>query len=177
MKVVVGLDLSLTGAGMVAVPSFWGGDWNRVAHHTFGEKLPRDAEEALRIGRLTRISAAVVEFARRHGATDIAIEGYAFASMQSHAHSLGELGGVVRHQVVHQLGIVPSSVPVHSGRKLLLGKVPRKDAKIATRAFLTKAGMPASWSMDEGDAFVVANFALSELGAFAFVTAPEGKAA
>ena len=163
VDVVIGLDLSLTGAGMVAVPCTWGGDWNRVARHTFGEKLSKDATDAVRIGRLTRISAAVIDFARRHGGTRVAIEGYAFASMQSHAHSLGELGGVVRHQLVTALGLIPDSVPVASARKLLLGKVPRKDAKIATRAFLTRAGMPASWSMDEGDAFVVANYALSSL--------------
>lgn len=174
--VVLGLDLSLRGAGMVAVPAFWGGDWNRVARHTFGEALARDAADALRVGRLTRIAAMIVEFARRHGTTDAIVEGYSFASQSSQAHSLGELGGVVRHQLVEKLGIVPASVPVHSARKLLLGKLPRKDAKIATRAYLTKCGMPASWSMDEGDAFVVANYLLSELGAYALVAA-EGKAA
>ena len=47
-----------------------------------------------------------------------------------------------------------------------------KDAKIHVRAFLTRAGMPPSWTMDEGDAFVAANWAVCALGGFAFASEP-----
>jgi hypothetical protein len=49
--VVLGLDLSLTGAGMAAVPVDWNGDWTRIAHATVGHPLRRDASEADRVGR------------------------------------------------------------------------------------------------------------------------------
>lgn len=170
--VVLGLDLSLQGAGMVAVPAHWAGNWNRVAHHTFGESLPKNADDALRLGRCNRIADAVVDFARRQSVTVVMIEGYAFASRHGNAHSVGELGGIVRLKLLKELGLTPASVPIHSGRKLLMGKLPRKDAKIHVRAFLTEAGMPPSWTMDEGDAFVAANWAMAALGGCALATAP-----
>jgi Holliday junction resolvasome RuvABC endonuclease subunit len=168
---IAGLDLSLRGAGLVAVPVTWCGDWNRIARHTFGEKLTREATDDLKIGRLLRIASAVVDFVGRHECDAVAIEGYSFASQHSHAHALGELGGVVRHQLAEKLGLRAVTVAPHTGRKLLMGKAPMKDAKTLTRAFLTSLGMPTAWTVDEGDGFVVANCLSSREGGFAFVTA------
>src|ERR1041384_6249122 len=129
--VVLGLDLSLRGAGMVALPLDWGGDWSRVRRHTAGEGLPKDACEALRIGRNKRIADDVVAFAKLHGCTAALVEQSAFPSRHAHAHSLGELGGVVKHQLAERTGLIVDVVPPSSARKLVLGKVPRKDVKIA----------------------------------------------
>jgi Holliday junction resolvasome RuvABC endonuclease subunit len=169
---ILGLDLSLRGAGLIALPITWCGDWNRVARHTFGEKLTKEASDDLRIGRLLRISSSVIDFARRHECDAVAVEGYSFASQHSHAHALGEIGGVVRHQLAEKLGLRAVTVGAHTGRKLLMGKAPMRDAKTLTRAFLTSLGMPTAWTMDEGDAFVAANCLSSREGGFALVTVP-----
>jgi hypothetical protein len=178
--VVLALDLSLAGAGILVIPASWGGDWNRVVHHTFGESIAINAPESLRIGRCKRISDFIVDLAEKHAVTHSIIEGYAFATTHGNPHSVGELGGVVRNKLLEKLGIVSESVPTHSARKTLMGKAPTKPrgsseknfAKNQTRIFLTSVGMPPEWTMDEGDAFVVGNHKLAELGAFAFITAP-----
>lgn len=166
---ILGLDLSLRGAGLVAVPTDWAGDWSRIERVTVGHGLKRDASEADRIGRLVRISAEVVTFAEKHRATTAVIEQYAFSSRNSHAHALGELGGVCKVLLQERVGIPVLVVPPASARKLILGKVPRKDVKIHTRVALTRMGMPPAWTDDEADAFVVTNYVQACLGAYALV--------
>lgn len=61
--VVLRVDLSLCGTGLVALPVDWALDWSRVAFETIGHPLRRDASEVDRIGRLVRLSAEVVRFA------------------------------------------------------------------------------------------------------------------
>lgn len=167
--IVLGLDLSLRGLGMVAVPAFWGGDWTRIARKTVGHPLPKAATEADRIGRLVRLSAEVEHFARSHGCTLAIVEQYAFSSLHGHAHALGELGGVVKVLLGARLGMHLEAVPPASARKLVCGKLPRKDVKSHVRGELTRMGVPTSWTADEADAFVVANWALSALGGYALV--------
>lgn len=167
--VILGLDLSLTGAGMVALPLDWQGDWGRVAHGLVGEKLPKDASESRRIGRLKLVTEAIIDFAQWHHCTTAIVEQYAFTSVHSHAHALGELGGVVKHQLSERLGLIVEAVPPASARKLILGKLPREKVKDAVIVALTKMGMPLEWNADEADAFVCTNWAASALGAFALV--------
>lgn len=164
---VLGLDLSLRGAGLVAVPFDWAGDWSRIARATVGHSLTKDATEADRIGRLVRISAEVVTFAEAHRCTRAVVEQYAYSSRHAQSHSLGELGGVVKVLLTERCGIPVDVVAPASARKLLLGRLPRKDVKIHTRAALTRMGMPVTWTDDEADGFVVANWKLSEVGGYA----------
>lgn len=173
--VILGLDLSLRGAGMVAMPLDWGGDWGRLKRHTVGEGLPRDAREALRIGRLKRVVDDIISFARLTCCTAVIVEQYAFSSQSSQAHALGELGGVVKHQLVERLGLIVDVVSPASARKLILGKLPRENVKNAVLHALTKMGMPLEWGADEADAFVVANWASTSLGGFAFVVPEPAK--
>lgn len=165
----LGLDLSLRGAGLVAVPPDWCGDWSRIARATVGHSLTRDATEADRIGRLVRLSAEVVAFAEAHRCKRAVVEQYAFTSRNAHSHALGELGGVVKVLLTARVGIPVDVVPPASARKLILGKLPRKDVKVATRAALTRMGMPTEWTNDEADAFVVANYVLAGNGGYALV--------
>jgi Holliday junction resolvasome RuvABC endonuclease subunit len=167
--IVLGLDLSLTGAGLVAVPSDWSGSWGRIARTTVGHPLKKNASEADRIGRLVRISAEVVTFAEAHRCTAAVLEQYAFTSRHAHAHSLGELGGICKVLLTERCRIPVDVVPPASARKLILGRLPRKDVKAHTRAALTRMGMPPAWTDDEADAFVVANWKLSEIGGYALV--------
>lgn len=81
---VVGLDLSLTAIGVA-------GDFGtRVLTH----KLPTHASEGQKCERLHALSSRIDIITR--DADLVVIEGYSFASQHSHAHSLGELGGLVK---------------------------------------------------------------------------------
>lgn len=170
MHVVLGADLSLRGAGLVAVPADWCGDWSKIARATVGHPLPKSASTADRIGRLVRLSAEVVTFGEQNGCTVAILEEYAFTSMHSHAHALGELGGVVKVLLRERSKLQVDVVPPASARKLIAGKLPRKDVKVHVRGVLTSMGMPTAWTDDEADAFVVANWAMSAIGGYALVT-------
>jgi len=162
---LMGLDLSPTASAAVAVPLDWDGDWRRIARLTVGESLPRNASDSVRARRCETIATRLVAFARAHGVTDAWIEGYAF-SRAEHAHTIAEVSGVVRLELV-RAGIGLHTVPASSARKLLLGKVPRSEAKAAVYAAFRAAGAPIE-TFDEGDALAVANFGLSEAGGYCF---------
>jgi Holliday junction resolvasome RuvABC endonuclease subunit len=169
MIVLMGLDLSAGSPAACAVPSDWDGDWRRVGMWTIKEPLPKDATDEQRARRCERIATGILRLANNYGAHEAWIEGYAF-SMRTSAHTLGEVGGVVR------LELVRSDISIHTAnmgtaRKLLLGKAPRKGAKVAAANALRAAGSPA-WTLDESDAFVCVNLGLSEhAGAFCFCQA------
>lgn len=174
MRPILGCDLSLVAAAFVAVPPNWAGDWSRIARHHVGHSLPRDAPEMLRIGRLHRIAAEAVAFSQRHGCQQAILEDYAFGARQSQAHALGEVGGVVRLALMTQGGVLDvRAVHSASARKLILGKLPRRDVKAYTRLALHHMGMPQEWTDDEADAFVVANWLLSGSGGFALAVPQE----
>lgn len=150
---VLGLDLSLTASAVVAVPLDWDGDFRRVQTLVVGERLHRDSTDAVRAMRTDMIASRVLAFAQSVGATSAWVEGYAY-SQNVAAHSLAELGGVVRLALV-RAGIELHTVTASSARKLLLGKLPRGKQKEAVQGALKAAGAPASWSPDEFDAFAV----------------------
>lgn len=169
MPTLLGLDLSLTAAAAVAVPLDWDGDWRRVESTVVGMPLRRDATDAERARRTETIAAQLVAFARAHCVTQAVIEGYAYAATHQ-AHALGELGGVVRLELV-RAGVEIRTVPVASARKLLLGRLPRSGPKLAVCHALRAAGCPSEWGLDELDAFCVANWLLSELGGYCYAQA------
>lgn len=166
MTVVLGLDLSLKAAAAVAVPTWWDGEWDKVRSMVVGETLRRDASPAERARRTETIAARIAAFAECEGCSVAYVEQYAFGNSQQ-AHSLGELGGVVKLELVRR-GIQLHTVPIPTIRKVLLGKVPRTGAKVAVMQALRAAGCPIGWSLDEADAFAVANWGLSELGGYCF---------
>jgi hypothetical protein len=171
MTVLLGLDLSTRAAAAVAVPATWDGVWSRTTSIVVGEALRRDATDEERARRTETIAARLVAFASSQGATEAWIEGYAF-SRQTAAHTLAELGGVVRLELV-RAGVDVRTANISTARKLLLGRVPRQDAKAAAQSALFAAGAPRAWSADECDAFVACNFGLSETPeAFCFCTFP-----
>jgi preprotein translocase subunit SecA len=95
-RVFVGVDLSLTGCGLVAVPDLWDLEWSRVRSLTVGEPLAADAPAMQRIERLRSLSHVAVTFGRRHGATDVWFEAYPIGAgkMLPALHLLAELGGL-----------------------------------------------------------------------------------
>ena len=170
MTVLMGLDLSARAAACMIVGTHWDGQFSRVATRTFGESLAKDATDLERARRCELIADQIVGFAQGLLVTEAWIEGYAFSRHDS-AHTIGEVGGVVRLELV-RAGIAIHTANMGTARKLLLGKCPRKGAKVAAAQALRAAGSPA-WTLDESDAFVCANLGLSEhAGAFCFATTP-----
>lgn len=163
--IVLGLDLSLAASAAVAVPLDWDGDWSRDRACVVGEKLRRDATDAERARRTETIAARLVAFARSTGATKAFIEGYA-CGLKTSAHSRGELGGVVRLELV-RAGIELTTVPMQTARKLLLGRCPKQGAKVAVAEALRAAGARFE-GLDESDAFAVLNWGMSEVGGYFF---------
>ena len=176
--VVGGFDLSLTATGMVAVPERWGGgvrqeDWSRIAVAKAGHGLRKDAPERERVARLEDIETAILAFVAEQKVKVAVIEQYAFTSMLSHAHALGELGGVVK-VALQRAGVEIAVVSPASARKCL-GKQPRAQAKVWAQQRLYRAGAPKSWTEDQLDAFVIANHHLAENGGDAVII-PEAAA-
>lgn len=184
MTVVLGIDLSARSAAVVAIDSGWDGKWSRVEWLLCGQSLPRGASDLSRVQRCEHIARSLVEFAKRKGASVAWIESYGFNQAVA-AHTLAEVGGVVRLELV-RAGIEIHTAQMATARKLLLGRVPssRKEgkgaAKRAVYATLTAAGarLPTGDAgMDVADAIVCANFGLSELGGYALAQLPAGRAA
>jgi len=167
--VVIGLDVSLVGTGMVAVPFDWGRDWSRVSHATVGYSLPTSAGDRERIDRLVRLGAAAVSFAQAHSGTLAAVESFAFGKSTA-AHALGEAAGVIK-VALRAVGIDVRTAPMSTARKLLLGHLPRDGVKHAIRGYLVASGAPFR-TLDECDAFVAANWALDWLGGVVIGRAP-----
>ncbi len=183
--VLLGLDLSLSASAAVALPADWApGDWDvpSLVVPAVEVEEDRDAFHARRTGV---VANALLRFAVEHGVTDVYCEGYAYGR-QNAREALAELGGVVKDYFLRrgrdvwsmtaQTGEVPRPprewvvrpVNMASARKTLLGKVPSKKTsgvpvKDHVNSQLAKMGARFK-TMDEGDAFVVANHARMLLG-------------
>lgn len=168
-RVILGCDCSLVGTGLIAVPLDWEGDWKRIAFKSVGWSLPSGSSDRKRVERLCHIAETAVAFAAEHGATLAAIEGLVFGKVTA-AHSLGEVSGAVR-VALHLADVELVTAPCSTSRKLLLGKLPRKAAKLAVRDRLLALGAPFT-SLDEMDAFAAANLVLRSLGAYHLAGAP-----
>jgi Holliday junction resolvasome RuvABC endonuclease subunit len=158
---VLGLDLSLTRPAGVAIPAGWVlGDWGSLAVTSL-ETAPCETDED-RIKRIILIVGHMRDFALRHRVSDCFVENYAFNAHSSSVTKLAELGGAARVEFFLG-GWFLHSVPASSARKLLLGKLPRKGAKVAVQQALYRHGATFR-NDDECDAFCVASFGLSEIG-------------
>lgn len=168
-RVALGIDASLSGTGLVAVPFDWGLDWARVARAKVGLALGKGAAERERVLRLDYICRRMMEFAEDHGATEVFMEQYAFSSRTAHSHALGELGGNLKRDVIVGLGLPLTVVSPASARSLLgtfsgrgkKGEPKPPPVKDQVHAVLRAAGLPRSWDGDEADAWVVVNWGLS----------------
>lgn len=163
---VLGLDLSLRGAGAAVIPKGWDFKFSSVkVMHTGGE-LTKAATEVQQVERMDRIAHELWMFAEENAAEQVVFfENYAYgAGNQSNHMLLAELVGTVRHKWLEFTAhnpprSVPKPIPQATARKTVLGKLPRGKGTIkpAVRARLLEWGMPDRWTDDEMDAFVVAN--------------------
>jgi len=168
---VLGIDPSLTRTAAVLIPPEWVlGDWASLRYASFVEPMPRRdsfaeplAYEKFRIERMARIAERVAEFVlKTPGVVRGFIEGYGYTMGGAGAHSLAEFGGILRYWLVLRCGLVVEPVQEASARKLLLGKLPKKDRKLAVQLAYGKAGAP--FNSDEADAMTVASWGMSEIG-------------
>lgn len=165
----MGIDSSLSGTGLVAVPFGWKLDWSKVARQKLGLGLSKNASEVDRMRRIDSICKGLMEFAEEHQVTDVWMEQYAFSAKLSQAHALGEIGGNIKRDVVLGLGL-PLTIVVSNTARALLGKFSARGRKGEPKppplkdqvhAVLRKAGLPANWDGDETDAWVVLNYGFS----------------
>lgn len=99
-----GIDLSLTSTGISI-----GGEVSVIRVSSKG------------VVRLNEISLKIVELFKDNSVNAVAIEGYSFASRNSQAHSIGELGGVVRLRL-WEMGIPYIEIPPTSRAKFATGR-------------------------------------------------------
>lgn len=100
----IGLDLSLTSTGWSCK-----GEQGAIIVKAKG------------VNRLVAISDQIIDIVSQIDNPAAFIEGYSFASRHSHAHALGELGGVVRYRL-SLLGVPYVEVPPTCRAKLATGK-------------------------------------------------------
>jgi Holliday junction resolvasome RuvABC endonuclease subunit len=177
---VLGIDPSLTRSAAVLIPPGWElGDWAKLMFRSVEvpalDPLPLGAEsrefERARIRRMMTIAERLVSFVR--GARPIRgfIESYAFSASSSSVTKLAELGGIIRARFLEDPGMeggLPlEPVTASQARKQLLGRLPRKDQKLAVQLALGRVGAPFG-NADECDAFTVAAYGLTEVGAMGF---------
>lgn len=106
----MGLDLSLTGTGVVIL--------DRAGSPVHAETISCKFQG---MERLAFIRGSVASLLSRHSPLLTCVEGYSFSSRQSHAHALGELGGVIR-LLLHRNGFIYHDIPPSTLKKFVTGK-------------------------------------------------------
>lgn len=151
---LVGLDLSLTSTGLAI------GD---ATHVIRTDKLRGPA-------RLAHIRDRIHEHLANHlhaygGTPLILLEGYSFASKNSHAHALGELGGVMRLWF-HDHGFPVVEVPPTCRAKFATGKGNASKSEVVS-AVSARTGRiwEGAGAEDECDAWILQEMGRTWCGA------------
>jgi Holliday junction resolvasome RuvABC endonuclease subunit len=148
---VMGLDLSLTSTG-VSID----GQTSVIAVKTRGAE------------RLYDISSMVLERCNTMGVQIVGVEGYSFASRNSQAHSIGELGGAVRMRLWER-NIPYIEIPPTCRAKFATGRGNASKGEVIS-AISAKTGLVFSGAggNDECDAWVLEEMVLARLGSSKF---------
>lgn len=147
---VVGLDLSLTSTG--------------ICH---GKSMQAISSKLKGVERLVDIEEAVMRFLyneTEHETPCVIVEGYSFGSKNSQAHSIGELGGVIRRALhIEQIPFVV--VPPTVRAKFATGKGNASKGEvlssISARTGIVWSGPGAD---DMCDAFILEECGLTHIG-------------
>lgn len=148
MTTPIGIDLSLRSTG----------------YSGFG-RIGTISNDSTGIGRLEYISSFILEFASSAPTRPVfVIEGYSFASRNSQAHAIGELGGVVRYRL-WKAGFTFCEVPPTCRAKFATGRGNASKSEvvssISARTGFTFKGKGAD---DACDAWILEEMALEKLG-------------
>jgi Holliday junction resolvasome RuvABC endonuclease subunit len=144
---LIGLDLSLTSTGISV-----GGKTSVLATKSRGAE------------RLHIISSEIIKICIDNDVQCAIIEGYSFASRNSQAHSIGELGGAVRMRL-WESGIIFIDVPPTCRAKFATGKGNASKSEVVS-SVSAKTGIVFSGSGgdDECDAWLLEEMALQHIG-------------
>jgi hypothetical protein len=168
---ILGMDLSIRGSALVCIPEDWfPGDWGRLEiyrrirpdiHAPIDDRIEYVVDQILELTIMadTPPSCAFVE-------------AHVFVGFQQGALPRVELVGAVKYALKKNFAVKTTPVIASQARKLLFGKLPqmkRPQIKAFVVEQLRKMGAPFSENDDLCDAFVVANYGLSELGLLCLV--------
>lgn len=145
--VVMGLDLSLTSTGI-----------------SVKGKTSAFRSKNKGVVRLIDIATAVINECVANQVTAVAVEGYAYSSRNSHSHSIGEMGGVVKVELFKQ-GIKVVEIPPTCRAKFATGKGNAGKNEVVS-AISAKTGIVWGGASgdDECDAWILEQMALAHLG-------------
>lgn len=154
--VIIGLDLSLTASGMVALGVCGG----IISAKTFGYGLKRTSSTERKLKRLLHIASEVCTFVQEVLSDpsislddiSVVIEGYAYSARGSQ-NDLAELQGAVKTQLYLMFKIVSEPIPSTRARKLVLGR-----GRVTKDQILEELAQKGHVFTDhnQADAFVVA---------------------
>lgn len=165
-EVVLGIDQSPTGLGVCAIPIEWDMDFRNIRSARFdGGSLPKGANAHERISRMSSLSMRVIDFARMHSVT----HGWIESSLTGGGFQIvpqAKLAGALEVKLLDIMGLAMETAHISTVRKYLLGKLPRSGAKEIVREVVWSlpGAKKALLTGDEVDAFVIANWGLTELG-------------
>jgi crossover junction endodeoxyribonuclease RuvC len=144
---IMGLDLSLTSTGI-----------------SINEKTFIITSKLKGAARLSEISTIILNSCLEHEIRCVAIEGYSFASRNSQAHSIGELGGAVRMRL-YENNIDYVEIPPTCRAKFATGRGNASKGEVIS-AISAKTGIIFSGASgnDECDAWVLEQMAFAKLG-------------
>lgn len=144
---LMGLDLSLTSTGV-----------------SVNEETSIISTKFKAAQRLFVMTQEIINIVKTNKIKCVIIEGYSFASRNSQAHSIGELGGCVRMRL-HEAGIPYVEVPPKCRAKFATGKGNASKGEVIS-AISAKTGIIFSGASgnDECDAWVLEQMAFAKLG-------------
>lgn len=165
-EIVIGVDLSPTGLGLVAIPLDWDLNWSRLRAAVYGYPLSRAACVEAHVARLRSIVADACAFVRRCEATHVFLEGYPIMGGRGtfNLHLVCEVGGAMRLALSERLGLAARTSPITTARRLVVGPHRPAGSKALIQTAVREMGAPAAWTEHEIDAWVAANYGASELG-------------
>lgn len=168
----IGLDLSLTGTGIVAVVSPemdtpMSAKMGRVVHQdVVGYALTMEASVKEKTERMLETAKSVIKTVKAMSKegydVEVAIENYAFStvknkkgkSFQSSSQTgLAELHGIIKSQLLLATGLSPVMYSVKTARMVVFGN--GNFPKVNVKPALNKWGYEFK-KMDDADAFVIA---------------------
>jgi crossover junction endodeoxyribonuclease RuvC len=143
---ILGLDLSLTSTGYSL-----NGNTGIISTKTKGPE------------RLSIVNKTVLQLCLDESVDCVIVEGYSFASRNSQAHSIGELGGCIR-MTLWECNIPYVEVPPTSRAKFATGKGNSGKTEVIS-AISSKTGkiFSGSGADDECDAWVLEQMGLAKL--------------
>jgi hypothetical protein len=169
-RAVIGLDLSLTGLGLCCVRTDWALRWGKVRFATAKTKPGEPLQ--LRMARLADYVLKWIRWSTRGVPYDVWAEAVPTARAYN-IDTLGKLHGVVQHEIYRELGTITKEVSQSDARRLLAGSLPQRGKGDAIWSIVQQIAPGVFADDNQGDAFVVCNWGLSELGApFVSVAAP-----